>query len=204
MSSDSRRTSRCFSWMSLNQSTSMSSSRPSGSRRPQGRGWLQVPSSEDALAVRESPGHPQGPPPGPPSSPRTIHAAAQLLLQQNPAELQGVQLALDGVHLSVDVLLRDVLVGLDLPDSARVTTPPARLLPGASPLLRPAAASVGPGPGLCPTPWGQRQDPWVGKSRCGTAATPPCPAPAPTGAPRGRHNLLSLVAALPPPLLLHK
>lgn len=32
MSSDSRRTSRCFSWMSLNQSTSMSSSRPSGSQ----------------------------------------------------------------------------------------------------------------------------------------------------------------------------
>lgn len=69
MSSDSRRTSRCFSWMSLNQSTSMSSSRPSGSRRPQGRGWLQVPSSEDALAVRESPGHPPGPAPGPSQQP---------------------------------------------------------------------------------------------------------------------------------------
>jgi hypothetical protein len=35
--------------------------------------------------------------------------------------LQGIELALDGVHLSTDVLLRDVLVSLDLPNSALVT-----------------------------------------------------------------------------------
>lgn len=30
---------------------------------------------------------------------------------------QGIQLALNSVHLSVDVLLGDVLVSLDLPDN---------------------------------------------------------------------------------------
>lgn len=74
---------------------------------------------------------------------------------------QGIQLALDGVHLSVDVLLGDVLVSLDLHDGARSpegqpTPPPPGLRPEAS-LLSPA--STGPAPRLCATPRGGEE--WV-------------------------------------------
>ena len=70
---------------------------------------------------REAPVTPKSHPPGPPSSPRTIYSATKLLLQQDPTVFQGIQLALNSVHLSVDVLLGDVLVSLDLPDNAPVT-----------------------------------------------------------------------------------
>lgn len=113
MSSDSRRTSRCFSWMSLNQSTSMSSSRPSRSQTPpEARAGHLAP-------LLAGPG--RGAPPQTLPGSRTIHSATQLLLQQDPAVFQSIQLALNGVHLSIDVLLRDVLVSLDLPPNILVT-----------------------------------------------------------------------------------
>lgn len=78
---------------------------------------------------------------------------------------QGIQLALDGIHLSVDVLLGDVLISLDLLDSTPVTSPfPAARSFAISP------ASVGhhrPGaPALAHTPAGtdagsQCEEVWV-------------------------------------------
>lgn len=70
---------------------------------------------------REALATPNAHPPGPPSGSRTCHSTTQLLLQQDPTVFQGIQLALDGVHLSVDVLLRDVLVSLDLLNNALIT-----------------------------------------------------------------------------------
>ena len=45
---------------------------------------------------------------------------------------QGIQLALDGVYFSVDILLGDVLVGLDLPNSTQspAISPPSHLSAG--------------------------------------------------------------------------
>lgn len=78
---------------------------------------------------------------------------------------QGIQLTLDGVHLPMDVLLGDVLVSLNLPDSAQLSEgqpalPPVgrqeEELPSS---LRPALASTGPAPWLRPTP--QCGEGWV-------------------------------------------
>lgn len=179
MSSDSRRTSRCFSWMSLNQSTSMSSSRPSGSQMPT---EARLGSSSRPQRNHEGSRHPKSHPPGPPSSSRTIHATTQFLLQQNPTEFQGIQLALNGVHLLVDVLLGDVLVSLDLPDSTLVTwrtAHPSRLphhSPASTGRHRPRAWALSHPP--------SRPDagPRVGKGWCGYRHNAPMLlAPAPTG-----------------------
>lgn len=120
---------------------------------------------------------------------------------------QGIQLALNGVHLPVDVILGDVLVSLNLLDSTPVTkktlpSPSACLLPGALPFLQPALATMGPGPQLCPTPqWGQMQDPSVGKGQCGDSHNPSMPlAPAQTHPEGGTTPCLSWQ---PCPLLCH-
>ena len=65
---------------------------------------------------------------------------------------QGIQLALDGVYLSMDILLRDVLVGLDLPNSAQspATSPPSHLSATRS---SPLASAGPPGPVPHPMPW---------------------------------------------------
>lgn len=124
--------------MSLNQSTSMASSRPSASQTlAQARaGGPGDRDSRQPSASRRIPG----------STTRTTGPASQLLFQQDPTVLQRIQLALDGIHLSVDVLLGDVLVRLDLPagpwsPEGQLALPPtaarlhSRPLPGAVPLF---------------------------------------------------------------------
>lgn len=206
MSSDSRRTSRCFSWMSLNQSTSMSSSRLSGSQmRTEARAGSSSHSPQgEGLPPALGPARQALP------GARTVHSPTQLLLQLDPAVLQGIQLALNGVHLPVDVILGDVLVSLDLLDSTPVTkrtspSPPACLLPGALPFLQPALATTGPGPSSVPRPSGARCGiPVWGRVGVQTAATPPCPwlqhgQAHPEG---GTTPSLPVAAALPPSLPL--
>lgn len=127
MSSDSRRTSRCFSWMSLNQSTSMSSSRLSGSQmRTEARAGSSSHSPQgEGLPPALGPARQALP------GAHTVHPPTQLLLQLDPAVLQGIQLALNGVHLPVDVILGDVLVSLHLLDSTRSPKGHRPLLPPA-------------------------------------------------------------------------
>lgn len=104
--------------MSLNQSTSMLSSLPSGSQIPTEARAGTPPSS-----VPQGEGLPSthSPQPSPLGSSRTICSSTQLLFQQNATVFQGIQLALNSVHLTIDVLLRDILVSLDLPNNTLVT-----------------------------------------------------------------------------------
>lgn len=87
-----------------------------------------------------------------PHSPHTVHSTTQLLLQQDPTVFQGIQLALDGVYLSMDILLGDVLVGLDLPNSAQspAISPPSHLSATRS---FPLASAGLPGSVPHPMPW---------------------------------------------------
>lgn len=49
-------------------------------------------------------------------SPPTILSTAQFFLQGHPTVLQLIQLMLNGIHLPIDVFLRDVLICLHLPN----------------------------------------------------------------------------------------
>lgn len=80
---------------------------------------------------------------------------------------QGIQLALNCVHLSVDVLLGDVLVSLDLPDNAPVTRRTA--YPSHLPAARSFAISLASTGFPGPRAWALSRTPaWPrAGSRCG-------------------------------------
>ena len=127
---------------------------------------MAAPTLGKRLPPPESPHHRQAP-----HSPHTVHSTTQLLLQQDSTVFQGIQLALNGVYFSMDILLGDVLVGLDLPNS---TQSPVVSLPSHLSAARsfPLASAGLPDPVPHPMPW----------------------VPVPSGMPRGRHNFLLLLA----------
>lgn len=83
-----------------------------GSHRCYLLGWTQ-----GSPRVHPAP-HPQTPHP----TPRTILSAAKFFLQGHPTVLQLVQLVLDGIHLPIDIFLRDVLICLHLPNHKAETS----------------------------------------------------------------------------------
>lgn len=158
MSSDSRRTSRCFSWMSLNQSTSMSSSRPSASQML-AEAWLAAPPSS-AAPGRKAPAAPAHPP-APPAPHRRPRLSASLPV--GPRGAPG-HLAAAQWHPSPHRCPPQERTGLPGPANGTLVTgrtagPPTPLLPSSSPLLpyselcpssRLALTMQAPGTWCCP------------------------------------------------------
>lgn len=177
MSSDSRRTSRCFSWMSLNQSTSMSSSRPSATRCPLRPGLAAGPARRESGARRPLPARP-------PALPQLSHHSPRLAASP-PAAPHGVPGRPAGARWCPPL-------GGCPPQGCTGQPGPARQHPGHlrnSPpppaccqelhVLGPALATTGPGPGRHPTPCAASR---VGKGCCGHRLGHSMPlAPAPMG-----------------------
>ena len=208
MSSDSRRTSRCFSWMSLNQSTSMSSSRPSGRQVPTRPGLASGPALQGAWEAprsEEGYGHPPPSPPVRPSQQLSNHSLR--CAASPPAEPHGAPGHPAGARWCPP------LRGCP-PQGCTGQPGPARQHPGHHPSPsaagsfpislassgqhRPRARALSHTLGAEARPQGGDVWVWYGRNPSVSLAA------APIGTPRGRYNFLPLVATLPPPLPLHK
>lgn len=152
MSSDSRRTSRCFSWMSLNQSTSMSSSRPSASQvlteARAGKDAMAAPTLGKRLPPPESPPPPAKPPtaPTPFTPPRSFSSSRTPRCSRASSWRSMVSIS---PWISSSGMYWSDWTCPTAPSHLRSARPPVCLPPGASlwPVLASQALSHTPCPG---------------------------------------------------------